>query len=337
MRSQDIYLEIDFYKKFIDSLPAEENPYGVNYPLKQWQNFYELMIKSNIYLDINEQTLAELAKQDKESYNIFVKKWGSGNSVELLEDKFPNIDKFEIFVQKNKDLLKSIFLTSKPNNRCEEIENSYGIRVIGFENIYKVTNNIFNMHIEPIESGNKTHTDWSFMNKFIHPCNSIAVVDKYILKSEDTILENLLPILSIILPDKLKIPFHISVFSKNEPNIKKNYNFIKEQLKKEKPNLNFTLAVHELKDNKIHDRTIFTNYLLIESGKGFDLFNKKKATHQTKINAYYPFSVLNVNDEVTLSYVHLEDSLIKVYNQAVDSPSYANYCGKKENRLFEKT
>ena len=162
----------------------------------------------------------------------------------------------------------------------------------------------------------------------------MAIVDNYVLKSESIIKENLLPIFDKLLPHNLKIPFHISVFAENEFHNKEYYELIKKLIEKIRPDLTFNLTLHQL-HNEFHDRSIITNYLLLDSGSGFDLFIKNKASHQTSITGYYPFSTSNINIDARLKYQIIRKSLKKVFGGACSNENLTNYWGYKENRLFE--
>ena len=112
------------------------------------------------------------------------------------------------------------------------------------------------------------------------------------------------------------------------------YELIKKSLKNLRPKMNFKLTIHQLR-SEFHDRTIITNYLLLDSGSGFDLFSKSKAIHQTSITGYYPFLTSNINIDVGLKYRVIRKSLKKVSDSACSTEHLTNFWGDRENRLFK--
>jgi len=334
MERQKVYCEIDFYKRFVGSFPQEVIPSeeGIK-KHKIWIDFYSYLYKSDISFDIDVQQYKSFAEND-EYFKLLWKKSANGEcSLEFLDSSFPKLNEMDKNINsEGSNYLKSVFLSCEPKEICESIENDYGLKVINIDNIFN-EGEMFNVHIVTIERGNKTHTDWSFIERFKYHCNSIAIVDNYLLKEEKTIKENLFVILDKLLPDSIKIPFHISIFAKNDINNSERHILINNWIKAHKPNLNFKLTLHQLR-NEFHDRSVVTNYFIIDSESGFDLFKDKKAIHQTKVIGYYPYSAANVNIESCQSYEVLIKSLKKIFNNSCSTKYLTNYWGDNENRLF---
>ena len=329
---QKIYCEIEFYKQFVNSFPKSVYPNDQSITkTKCWIELYSYFSKNKMFFDISEKELIELSEQN-EYFKFLIKQWGE-NKIETYKLNFPDLEKFEDCISINQDSLESVYLSCKSDELCKKVEDSFGIKVISIDKIFDESN-FFNVHIETVEKGDKSHTNWDFLHIFSHPCNSLAIVDNYILKDTNVIDENLIPVLDKVLPSNLKIPFHLSVFAKNDFHNKERYELIKETLDKLRPNLSFRISVFQLR-SEFHDRTLITNYLILDSGSGFDLFSNKKAKHQTKITGYYPFSASNINFNARFSYQVLRKSMKEVYDKGVSNEKFQDVWGEKENRLFE--
>ena len=333
MKRQRVFCEIDFYKQFVNSYPKEVIPSEENIiKTKLWIDFNSFLFKSDIHFDIDADIFRILIASD-EYFKVLWKKSTNGEcGVEFDSVEFPKITEFDK-VYENKVYLESVYLSCESDSLCREVENAYGVKVISIDNITKAEN-LFNVHIETVEKGDESHSNWDFLSVFSHPCNSLAVVDNYILKDTIAINENLIAILDKILPSKLEIPFHISVFAKNDYHNKERCELITKSLEELRPNIVFKISVFQLR-NEFHDRTLITNYLILDSGSGFDLFSNRKSKNQTKITGYYPFSASNLNIDVRHNYYVLRKLMKEVYDKSVSNENFQNVWGEKENRLFE--
>jgi len=340
MERQKVYCEIDFYKQFVNAYPKEPTPGEESIKkMKYWIDFNSFLFKSDIYFNINSSQYEALAA-DEIYFKTLWKKSANGEcGVEFIVSEFPIIKDFDENIKDNKDFLEAVYLTCESIELCKEIENFYGIKVICIANFFD-NENLFVDHAEPIELGDKSHTDWRFLGTFKHHCNTLAIVDNYILKDKSVIIENLIPILDYLLPQKLKIPFQISIFAvkelKHGPNLnfKSFHEFISDEIKRIRPELNFNLGIFQLR-NEFHDRNLITNYIFIDSGGGFDLFKKKKAIHQTKVAGFYPSFVPNMKQGGIQLYFQVRKSLKKIHHNACQTEFLTTYWGDKENRLFE--
>ncbi len=333
MERQKVYCEIEFYKRFVDSFPNEIIPTEKAIKRnKSWNSLHSFIVKSDLIFNVSSSEFKNLASSDNYLLMHWKKSTGGECGIEFSDTAFPKLDSFEQGFSENIGYYNSVFLSGNSYNYCKQIEDSFGVKVISIDNIFK-QDLLFKIQIETIKKYDKTHSNWNFLNSFKHPCNSMAIVDNYILINETEIKNNLIKILDKLLPDKLKIPFHISIFSKNENNNKKHFEYISKSIKKLRPNLSFKLTIHQLR-NQFHDRTIITNYLILDSGSGFNLFKKNGAMHLTKIIGYFPSFTNNINEDTRNSYEVLRNKMKDVYNNSCQTEYLTNYWGAKENRLF---
>lgn len=334
MERQQVYCEIEFYRQFINAFPKEVIPTeeGIQ-KSKRWVDFNSYLFKSDLILNINGLDFKTLTENSEYFWLLWKRSTSGECGLEFDERNFPNLEKFSEYISLDNKYLSSVYLTCNHSEFCQNIEANYGVKVIPNELVFK-TDNFFNVHIESIEKGEKSHKNWDFLRVYKHPCNALAIVDNYILKNEMIINENIVPILDKLLPKKLEIPFHISIFAKNEFNNKKHQEHILNLISAIRPELNFKFTMHKMQ-NEFHDRSIITNYMLIDSGSGFDLFSKNRANHQTRITGYYPFSAANINADARLTYQGIKKSLRKIFDTACDTKYLTTFWGDKENRLFE--
>ena len=134
-------------------------------------------------------------------------------------------------------------------------------------------------------------------------CNSIVIIDNYILKS----LNNLEEILNALLPRQIpgvtrEDKFYLTIITakdksntRNDENI---YRQLVEKIKQIRPNLDFELDLfveQNTSSNTFHDRYILTNNVIIKSGGWFDLIKNGKATKQTEVSILHP-GIQSIND-----------------------------------------
>lgn len=99
-------------------------------------------------------------------------------------------------------------------------------------------------------------------------------------------------ILDLVLPQRLTIPFHLSVFSEINSNGDKIYSEIKDAISSIRSqefcnNIFFTLSYSTL-----HDRFIISNNYCITVGAGFALFNgRNKPQNSTSLKIFFPTAV----------------------------------------------
>ncbi|MDA3779478.1 MAG: hypothetical protein PF487_04530 [Bacteroidales bacterium] len=153
--------------------------------------------------------------------------------------------------------------------------------------------------------------DLSFIKKT--PYKSLVIVDKYVLKSEALIKENLIPLIENILPECGIKELNILIIAENILNIKHNtqtdepfkkaHDLITNLLSKYK-NIKFNISI--VLHNKsfypkgaqdLHDRIIYTNYYTIEGPSGFEVYknNERIINNNSKIGASSNFNAYNMH------------------------------------------
>lgn len=329
MKTRLIYLQSEFWNEVRKDSSFEG--------LRTLLYLYEMFSESKIYSDMD------------------IKEWKNDEFLMLLMKKSVNVSngdselpfcpktKVEIenalySTEENIEDLSAVYMLNKSKPMCEGYGNKKGILAINPDNLPR-RKDLFKGQSFSLDKGkNYERTYLSFRDKLEHFCNSMIIIDPYILSKPKLLQENLIPLLKSILPENLKIPFHLSIFSKIAENktIDEMYSQIKKELKKIRQNYEIELSIHKIisTDNKFHSRHIITNNALIDSEDGFDLFNDKKySTKNATITKVYPrFSGDDRGDmSKYLKWISIAKNYISESARDLDKASSGNV----KNRLFD--
>ena len=160
-----------------------------------------------------------------------------------------------------------------------------------------------------------------------HYCNALILMDKYICKegSVSRMNKNLKPLLKVLLPERMDIPFQLSIFSEfDQTKGKQIYQDIIDTIKEIRTELDFQLTLYHT--HEIHDRLILTNAYMIEVGAGFALFKNGVAANETTVR-YCPYKKPD--------YYQRLKSVARISRKSETNENFANHWGNKQNRLFE--
>jgi hypothetical protein len=162
-----------------------------------------------------------------------------------------------------------------------------------FKNFEKEIKNIIDQLHFRIDLS-ESFTDWNFLNKFqILDFNTITISDRYILtdKVNQKIDDNLIPVLKSFFLNK-KAEIKIDILTKELNSISSSDNHKKETAKKIITKLNRVFASSKGKFSIImndfpyhfvmHDRSIATNFSLLECGEGFNLIPFKASDSEIR-------------------------------------------------------
>ncbi len=275
----DIYCEFGFLQKFIDSYPQYE--FGkTNNNHEYWCNFLNLLCgNSNVLLMDVEKGLFVKCCDDENPHSQILTLLLSAHAdgIGCLECLPKESQNMEINIQDGTGAdyfsihQHALFLLNKDKDSCKGLEEDYGLMFISPDNIYDYAKILF---IPDIQEINEHAIFWKSFGNYIHPCNTVVLIDGYIAKETDDVIEkNLASIFEMLLPVKLNNSFfNVYIFTRNDYDTEKNKN--KESLlkrvictlRKYQINVNVEFE-HQLE----HDRHLFTNYCLFTSGYGFFL------------------------------------------------------------------
>lgn len=307
MIERKLYCELEFWKGFSASQKCEDIIY-----LQQWYKFYGVLAKSNIVFNCSITQLKDAIASDEYLKQLWKRSTNGECNIECSDAfcQISTLESSEVF----ENNYNAIYLSSD-NYKLEQ----YGILNMTTDKLlsYEVKSTyVYNDKICKIS--------WRDYASYInHPCNSIILIDNYILKNEKSINTDFLDIMALLIPKVSKMPIHITVITNElKLSLQNSYDLAYEQIKTKCPNTNFYLTIY--KSDKFHDRCIITNNSYITSGSGFDLFQGKgKSANITTISRSYLFNDFNITNIVEL-----------IITQVKKVCSTSIYIGSTINRLL---
>ena len=205
--------------------------------------------------------------------------------------------------------------------------------------------------------------------QFASPCNSMILIDPYILFNKWSVELNLIPMLSKCLPpepenqdgqenqeDQQYFDFHLSILSqtnecyigkyKDKLRYKEIYDYIYAEIRRIRPKLRMKFSLYHINttgngDDDFHSRHILTNCMLVNSEDGFDVFKKEKDEYTNswdKIvsgkHARLEFLYPTLIDDRRLDAANYYRWIKLSTNNSIDN-SLCWGDGDKKNRLFD--
>lgn len=249
------------------------------------------------------------------------------------------------------EYLNAIFFSCESQGVCEQAMRDYGIIVICAETIKKDFRYLMFDHGAALRKDEETNWGNSIsVRNDINPCNSLIIIDNYLLNDGDLLKENLTSLLDVILPKKLKesVRFDLTIFAKlengnNVPlDVEGRFNKVMEILHEIRPQMEFSLSILKCSKDKFHDRNIASVNLYVSSGYGFSLFKNGMSQKTTTVNAFHPFFYMH-SLWARKAYSDLLNEASVVYRDASILEDVAqqyrikNYIfGTKKNRLLDQ-
>lgn len=246
--------------------------------------------------------------------------------------------------------LSATYMLDKTSGECENIENDYGVVAVCVQSLPK-RRKLFKGDGFNLDKKQKYPRRYmTFQDKLSNPCNAAIVIDPYLLKEKivtrddgSTVVpgieKNLEPLLSAILPDKLKIDFHLTIVSSldNPDDIKKLHEKVKKCLKRIRKDLVVKLGVvytsvgyrHDVES--FHSRHLISNTFSLNAEDGLNLFDENAflTKNNPAISIVFPALFGNSRQDMTIS-----SNWIKSVKKHIEtSDKFVE--GDKNNRLFE--
>ena len=331
-----VYLQSGFWKKLSENLSREG--------IRSMIDVSDALVDSEVVTDASEEMLLH----DKFLMAL------------IKQKKYKRCD--ENYISKQIDALSAVadtknlcatYFLDRNTSECNDIERKYGVIVLNNSNI---NNRRFVFKGDGFSLDKKKHYELrylSFKEKLSHPCNSMIIIDPYLLidREKDTesgnvkypgIENNLESLLDAILPSHLSVDFHLTIISclKEINEIKKVYERVKKCLKRirkelhVKLNLVYTSTGHRKSIESFHSRHVFSNTFTIDSEDGLDLFNNDGflTKNNPSISIVFPRLFGDTRQDMTKCY----NWIASVKKHVADFPEfvYGNYDGKN-NRLFD--
>jgi len=215
---------------------------------------------------------------------------GEGNLV-CLPNERKNMDCDDCNDYYNRHV-HTIFFMDRDKSTCQAMEEDYGLLFISPETIYERAESLFTPQRKAI---NSSVNNWDFVKHYKLPCNSILLIDNFILgKDYADIEKDIKSLFNALLPEKLKKScVHISILTEipkgqDEKWANSRKNKIIDLIKKIRE-YQIEISINYTK-NENHDRNLITNYHLFDCGYGFVLYNseRKKGSKLTVFPITHP-------------------------------------------------
>lgn len=294
---RNIYCEYQFWEAFFD---MEEQVLRNRNKRRLWDAFYEFLAHNNLFFNVSLQSINPNSCGGKNLNEILHAKGGAG--VKYIPHSFPKI---EDFTDDEDDKLNSVFLTMFETSECRAQSKRFGVIVLNIPMIFSAKH-IFEdngVSFDYVRGQN-----WRYLCELkekypsISCCNSLVIVDRYFLNNitEENLSTNLRPIFEALLPQSLdnNITFTICIFSEIIYDLMEDKISMIEQLIEElRPRLKHRMNFYNPK--WLHDRSIFTNNIMLTSGIGFNVFKaNERPLKFTSTSLFFPFflSTNNQND-----------------------------------------
>lgn len=195
------------------------------------------------------------------------------------------VEKIEEEVRKS-NFSQTLVFSRNEESWHKEIEEKGGW-CFSFENYQsKIESIIETLHFK-VDLSTKFN-GWDLLDFSEVPFNNLQITDGYILKDEKTIQQNLFPLIEVLInqkKDKVAIDILVKEVGFKTATEEKKKEFAKKQY--QKLNSKFTSLIklkiylsNLLNEIDLHDRTVFTNFSILESGVGFSVINKKISNSQ---------------------------------------------------------
>ena len=322
MKAKVIYLQTGFWKQ----LKADSSIAG----LQCLMNVYEAISEANLRTDIEDEV------------------WDSDPFLMILWKKYltsqADIELFDVITlekpEENAEDLSAVYLTTEDSRKYEEIGLHYGVIVI---------NNVDITQKEYLFKGdgfmlkkNATRYDdryIQFRDKITYPCNSMILIDPYILSKKENIENSLCSLLEAILPNKkLQIVYQIAIFSMigagNRDAAKGGdvYGQLKNLITALRKGLDFDLTLYAIgASEEFHSRIILTNNILFNAADGFDVFKDDgRSNKNAMFDIVMPRLFGNSRQDMS-NYLRW----IKIAKERSKRHSETQCWGTRENRLFD--
>lgn len=356
-----VYCDWDFLESYISMLEKETPNIDMSYCENKEvaECVRELLLSSDVKLFINasrakfEESLKSIDKKRKNAakerrkvvltqFEKLLQQIDLKQQDNLLHVHFNSLDIDYENLSLQGMFLNAMYFTSSPKTVCQKAMDDYGVIVLCAENI-----NDFGHLLYGRGSAIRKHetNNWSCslsLEKPV-PCNTIIIVDNYILSKVNLIKENLTGILDALLPSHLssKIDFQITIFKSALNNAKDKLQNITDMLAMLRPKIKFSVSIIKSSSDNFHDRNIISNNILVTCGGGFDLFKCGKSQKTTTVYLHNPF-ITSTEQWSRKAYSDILHDALKVYDASPRfgenniGDTYPNFMlGKSCNRLID--
>lgn len=287
-------MQIFIEQAFINDYFIEYDENNLSDGKKMLNRIFTEYTELEVFIDCNNSDdIIDLSKQNRTLSQIFIHN-PNAKPIGAFKDYFSS----EIIN------LNQVIILLKHKYEWTDSLSKRGFILFFYDNYEEVIEKIINdLHFRIDLSGtnNPQFNVWTEFSRYkFLPFNSVVIIDSYILgdKSNQKINKNLVPFLQNLLEDKNKSNISLTILTYNLGQDKNSStNFFKAEKEKAKRKiqlLNSKFALYKvdfsivkmpkdfLSDFEFHDRLVYTNYSILEVGKGFNLSkNFEKSGHRS--------------------------------------------------------
>jgi RNAse (barnase) inhibitor barstar len=252
----------------------------------------------------------------------------------------PSCDDFLSQLCENNDLFAekdstAIWMVNLSENDCNEIKKRYGIWIVNTNSInddyFRLYHQSEDYEKDEIIKGTKNNGFGNYLEtspKPLPPLNSIVLNDRFLFVSENPRVRpedvfnwgaaNTECLLDTILPDTLRIPFHLLIYCE-KPNIDdstKVEQLIKDLSDRIKSLRQYSIEVEFVFSQANHKRFLRSNYFSMNTDLGFNAFYQNKLT---KLRGENDFLIQSYHNEpLSLDYHNFKKRLKRIYEECIN-------------------
>lgn len=283
MQRIPLYCDLQALLDFFALRPSPEGELDDMAWAQIWMDFYSLLSRqATLHLNMPTEQLLELGKTNPYIKKLFKSSSTGGSSLRCLPELFADLQNLA-----RQAPCQSYFLLAQTEETCNQLEQQHGLFFLTPSQLRTKGPFLFNWSLYNITKDQralKRLEDWRQLERFRHPCNSMVVMDNYILKDPDEIAENLLPLLDALLPMQLQEAHFslmvVTVETQDDPRERKK--LLEDMLQRLRP-YPFSVCLLLVGSYDNHDRNIFTNYLWLHSGHSFTYFRQGRVSKKTNL------------------------------------------------------
>ncbi|MBK8493487.1 MAG: hypothetical protein IPL49_22105 [Saprospirales bacterium] len=306
--AQKAFLDHFFQQKPVGDIEEEEDK------VMAWLEAKRLLGRSEIELDLDLDTLKSLLSENLPLLSLH--KTGACKLV-------PNSEFFRKALEDSAEYAQApsrvVFMLDRKAEDCRQLKTEHGLFFLGTEMEIQEFQSLVE-HIEPlvIKKGNVNpgpKQNWSFLKKVSYPSNALIIQDNYLFSGFYEC--NLPHILDNLLPAQLsRSDFHLTIIASEKSGVdleKKYADLLKIIQDLSRP---YTIRSQIFTTNKLHDRELITNYLWINSGFGFNIFNYKGQGRQTTLS-FYPIG-RTPGKKLDTALAESSSEILQIFRKIVD-------------------
>lgn len=241
-----------------------------------------------------------------------------------------------------------IFILDKTKEYCAELMEKYGVLVMPNTDLSGIKHLTVRHRKdlrknEPLQHEQKKGWQAFFAQSNPYPVNSLILIDNYIFKKIDSGIRNLVEIIRSVLPEDLDCTFEILIITDNrdgrytKEKIEKILNQIENKISgiKDYP-VSVGIVLSGRINDELHQRIILTNYHLIKTDKGFNVFDSKgRSSHPEDITMEGAYHTLNGGDPEIKTLLRKLEAVKDIFKETSEKNNAGFMVGNFSNRFLD--